>query len=241
MSVPESHGGVLQPWGWENVTEAEEGTGGGSGQQTYNKEGQTDPLLNRGRGARTISSTWSVLAISAVFVVVVVGIISQIVEYEAIHGTAAVAIRCVDNTACASAGMIGDCCPTYSGQRLACCAADDNYVTRHITTVGACDDNSACAKLGISGLCCPTASGNDLACCTEDSNVVRKPHAISAACSANSACHFQKLSGNCCPTDDGNMLGCCPPGAADEADDDDDDDSGRRRKLLPWEADYLGE
>ena len=107
--------------------------------------------------------------------------------------------------------------------------------------MGACDDNSACAKLGISGLCCPTASGNDLACCTEDSNVVRKPHAISAACSANSACHFQKLSGNCCPTDDGNMLGCCPPGAADEADDDDDDDSGRRRKLLPWEADYLGE
>ena len=31
MSVPESHGGGLQPWGWENVTEAEEGTGGGSG------------------------------------------------------------------------------------------------------------------------------------------------------------------------------------------------------------------
>ena len=24
MSVVESHGGILQPWGWENITEAED-------------------------------------------------------------------------------------------------------------------------------------------------------------------------------------------------------------------------
>lgn len=235
MSVVESHGGILQPWGWENITEAEDDglvENGSSTTHSYELERakhDSDAITGGRRTVREKMSVISMLVIGAIFLLAVVGIISQIVAYEVVHGTAAVAIRCVDNSACASIGMVGDCCPTSSGQRLACCNADDNYVTRHITKSGACDDNSACAKLGIAGMCCPTSSGTDLACCSEDDNTVRKPHAISATCSTNSACHFSKLSGNCCPTDDGSMLGCCPPGAADE---DDEDDKKRHQRRL---------
>ena len=236
MSLADSHGGTRQPWGWEDVTEADD-EGGSSTTLSLEvdraKREAADPLLNRGKARAGGMSVWSSLIIGVVFIFTVVGIISSIIEYEVVHGTAAVAIRCMDNTACARVGMVGDCCPTYSGQKLACCSADDNYVTRHITTVGACDDNSACAKLGMSGMCCPSAAGTDLACCTDDDNVVSKPHAISATCSANSACHFQKLTGNCCPTDDGNMLGCCPPGASDGEDDGESDDH-RRLALPSW-------
>lgn len=143
-----------------------------------------------------------------------------------------VAIRCIDNSKCAAAGLNGDCCPTPGplGQTLACCTAEDNFITATLTAPGACDDNSACTSMGLTGACCPTANGVSLACCFSQNNTVRldlptlKPcrsyeavsqarsqHPVSAQCAKNPACRRLKLDGNCCPNDAGATLGCCPP------------------------------
>mmetsp|Transcript_6693 Transcript_6693/g.21066 ORF Transcript_6693/g.21066 Transcript_6693/m.21066 type:complete len:201 (+) Transcript_6693:201-803(+) len=128
------------------------------------------------------------------------------------HGAAP---RCVDNSACAGEGEVGDCCPGPNGKDLACCRDPTNIATVSRTVRGACDDNSACAALGLEGACCPDATGSKLGCCRAMNNTVRAPHAVSASCALNAACKATGLAvGNCCPTDDGTVLGCCPPVAA---------------------------
>ena len=127
---------------------------------------------------------------------------------NSVHGGA---VRCIDNTACLSEGLVGDCCPSSKGAE-SCCHDPLNVATVALTMKGACDDNSACASLKLEGSCCPDAGGNMLGCCHASNNTVRAPHAVAASCLKNSGCKAIGLSsGNCCPTDDGTLLGCCPP------------------------------
>ncbi|KAJ8609842.1 hypothetical protein CTAYLR_008133 [Chrysophaeum taylorii] len=122
-----------------------------------------------------------------------------------------IAIRCVDNSKCAAAGLVGDCCPPARGKKLDCCTAGDNFVTPTLTADGACDDNSACAARGLLGSCCPNPDGVSLDCCRNPNNTAVPPHAVSAQCAKNPGCKRLGIKGNCCPTDIGTNLDCCPP------------------------------
>lgn len=51
------------------------------------------------------------------------------------HG---LAMRCVDNSACAAANLVGDCCPAATGKKLACCRDPTNIATVTKTAKGAC-------------------------------------------------------------------------------------------------------
>jgi len=119
-----------------------------------------------------------------------------------------IAIRCMDNSACAD--LDGDCCPTPAGFSLRCCKASNNIVKPTLTTRAACDSNTACK--GLFGSCCPNTDGIQLECCTNKNNTLIPPHPVSALCSKSPGCRNIGLTnGNCCPADNGNDLSCCPP------------------------------
>ena len=124
------------------------------------------------------------------------------------HG---LALRCADNSACAAAGEVGDCCPEGYGKRRACCGDATNVARVAVTAPGACDDHSACAAAGLAGACCPAGDGADLACCSARGDVARASHAVSSLCAHNPACAALGIAGRCCPTDGGATLACCPP------------------------------
>mmetsp|Transcript_54612 Transcript_54612/g.109826 ORF Transcript_54612/g.109826 Transcript_54612/m.109826 type:complete len:223 (+) Transcript_54612:66-734(+) len=219
----ETFGGIRQPWGWESVKSFEDDNepAGSSGVTPFELEvakTEKDPLIKEDEKKCRFSFCGLVAAV--VFIGIIASLFSVMNQFNLAHEKPAGAIRCIDNSACASAGLIGDCCPTTPrGKKLDCCSAANNVVIPHSTFPGACDDNKACALLGVAGTCCPlqsraaTPPPPDLACCSDSSNEVRSSHPISAACVRNSACKFQGLSGNCCPTDDGAILGCCPAGS----------------------------
>jgi hypothetical protein len=120
--------------------------------------------------------------------------------------------NCQDNAACVLANLTGACCPTATGEFLACCNRKPNNCAAH----------SGCAHLV--GNCCPTEAGTYLDCCSNNST---KPdtngtvpdsngtvpgtngtnNEIQALCSSHPKC--AGLEGECCPTKSNVFLYCC--------------------------------
>jgi hypothetical protein len=100
--------------------------------------------------------------------------------------------QCRRNTACKNLGLAGNCCPTRSGQYLACCA-----VGKFETESGLCADgvdNDGDGKVDCA----------DSDCVNEDVCIFKS---LNPSCSRNKNC--TGLSGLCCPTVDGVYLDCC--------------------------------
>jgi hypothetical protein len=97
------------------------------------------------------------------------------------------AASCSAHSACDSAGISGQCCPTTDGLFLGCCdhtgkdsgpaakpkarhartrTTDSDEDSAATTSTRSCHEHPDCIDLGLTGLCCPTSDGVLLGCCS---------------------------------------------------------------------------
>lgn len=89
------------------------------------------------------------------------------------------ASSCMSHTACSSAGLSGECCPTATGIMLGCCdevasPGKGNTISQSSSSSSSssdgddasCGQHQACTSAGLTGVCCPTEDGIMLGCCS---------------------------------------------------------------------------
>lgn len=142
--------------------------------------------------------------------------------------------QCSAYPECVEAGLVGQCCPTVTGDTLACCGQQDDISPSNngmtddwkslIYAMHAVVDQDAAIKqiMTLEEFGAGNSKTNMILWTlsrpppiTYNDTAIPVRHVIDKECIKNSACDATGLHGQCCPTDDswqgpGVFLGCCP-------------------------------